>query len=206
MNLDPDGATFWTGDIGTGRICRFNIATGALVSAFTATIVGGSMAGLAIVGEPTVSRPSWRRGSSSGTMVRRVRRTTRTTTTRRTRPAAAGGRGTTRPGARMSQAHRGQRRRRALRRLRPVPVLARGFIVEPDVLPYALIANRDEGAQKILLIRDAAKLCQSIRVGDYLEAEGEKQSEALFHADEVDHQAPALRAVSSSLDRSCRPV
>ena len=61
MNLDPDGATFWTGDIGTGRICRFNIATGALVSAFTATIVGGSMAGLAIVGEPTVSAPPPRR-------------------------------------------------------------------------------------------------------------------------------------------------
>jgi hypothetical protein len=58
LNLDPDGATFWTGDLPTGRICRFNIATGALVSAFTATIVGGSMAGLAIVGEPTVSAPS----------------------------------------------------------------------------------------------------------------------------------------------------
>ena len=37
-----------------------------------------------------------------------------------------------------------------------------------------------------LLIRDATKLCQSSRVGDYLEAEGEKQSEVLFHADEVD--------------------
>jgi hypothetical protein len=68
----------------------------------------------------------------------------------------------------------------------PIPTLERGFIVEPDMLPYTLIANRDEGAQKILLIGDAAKLCQSIRVGDYLEAEGEKQSEVLFHADEVD--------------------
>jgi hypothetical protein len=68
----------------------------------------------------------------------------------------------------------------------PVPPLTKGFIVDPDMLPYALIANRDEGAQKILLIRDAAKLCQYIQVGDYLEAEGEKQSEALFYADEVD--------------------
>jgi hypothetical protein len=68
----------------------------------------------------------------------------------------------------------------------PVPAVTRGFIVEPDVLPYALVANRDEGVQKVLLIRDAAKLCQQIRVGDYLEAEGEKQSEVLFYADEVD--------------------
>ena len=50
------------------------------------------------------------------------------------------------------------------------------------MLAYVLIANRDDGAQKILLIKDAAKLCQHIRVGDYLEAEGEKQSEELFHA------------------------
>lgn len=67
----------------------------------------------------------------------------------------------------------------------PIPALTRGFILEPDVLPYALIANRDEGVQKVLLIKDAANPCQSIRVGDYLEAEGEKQSEALFHADDV---------------------
>lgn len=67
----------------------------------------------------------------------------------------------------------------------PIPVVQRGFIVDPDMLPYALIANRDDGVQKILLIRDAAKLCQHIRVGDYLEAEGEKQSEELFHADDV---------------------
>lgn len=67
----------------------------------------------------------------------------------------------------------------------PVPTLASGYIVEPDMLPYALIANRDEGAQKILMIKEAAKLCQHVRVGDYLEAEGEKQSEALFYADDV---------------------
>jgi hypothetical protein len=53
------------------------------------------------------------------------------------------------------------------------------------MLPYVMVVNRDEGAQKILPIRDTAKLCSSIHVGDYLEAEGEKQSEALFHADDV---------------------
>ena len=67
----------------------------------------------------------------------------------------------------------------------PIPTLERGFIVEPDMLPYAMIANRDEGAQKILLIRESAKLCKHIHVGDYLEAEGEKQSEVLFYADDV---------------------
>jgi CSLREA domain-containing protein len=67
----------------------------------------------------------------------------------------------------------------------PIPTVTRGFIVEPDMTPYALIGNRDDGVQKVLLIRDAAKLCQSIRVGQYLEAEGEKQSEELFYADDV---------------------
>jgi len=70
----------------------------------------------------------------------------------------------------------------------PIPTLERGFIVEPDMLPYALIANRDEGAQKILLIKDAARLCQDVHVGDYLNAEGEKQSESLFYADDVSTQ------------------
>jgi hypothetical protein len=67
----------------------------------------------------------------------------------------------------------------------PVPTVTRGFIVEPDMTPYAVIGNRDDGVQKILLIRDAAKLCQSLRVGQYLEAEGEKQTEELFYADDV---------------------
>ena len=68
----------------------------------------------------------------------------------------------------------------------PIPVVERGFVVDPDAVPYALIVNRDDGVQKVHLIQQAAKLCQHIRVGDYLEAEGEKQSEVLFTADEVD--------------------
>jgi hypothetical protein len=37
----------------------------------------------------------------------------------------------------------------------------------------------------VLLLREAATACRSIRVGDYLEADGEKQSEELFEADSV---------------------
>lgn len=52
LNLDPDGTTFWTGDLGTGRIYRINIASGALVSNFLSapfTVLGG----LSVFGELT---------------------------------------------------------------------------------------------------------------------------------------------------------
>jgi hypothetical protein len=52
------------------------------------------------------------------------------------------------------------------------------------MIPYAVIGTRD-GAQQLLLIHEAARLCSSIHVGDYLEADGEKQSEELFHAHDV---------------------
>ena len=58
MNLDPDGTTFWTGAYGTGAIRRVDIASGAVVTSFTATIVGSSMAGLAIFGEIVVGCPT----------------------------------------------------------------------------------------------------------------------------------------------------
>jgi hypothetical protein len=67
----------------------------------------------------------------------------------------------------------------------PVPELSTGFIVHPEMVPYAVIGTRD-GAQQLLLIHEAATSCTSIQVGDYLEADGEKQSEELFHAHEVD--------------------
>lgn len=47
--------------------------------------------------------------------------------------------------------------------------------------PYVVIANRD-GLVKVVLYKDAAKVAGSIRVGDYLEADGEKQHEQLFDA------------------------
>jgi hypothetical protein len=46
------------------------------------------------------------------------------------------------------------------------------------------IANLD-GLVKIRLLGEAAKTCGSIRVGDYLEADGEKIHEHLFEATDV---------------------
>ena len=65
--------------------------------------------------------------------------------------------------------------------------------VEGDVLevrcdqpwPSVTIANRD-GEVEVRLIKEAQAACSSIHVGDYLEADGEKQHEGLFHANSVD--------------------
>jgi hypothetical protein len=51
--------------------------------------------------------------------------------------------------------------------------------------PSVIIANRD-GNVEVKLLKEAQKLCSSIQVGDYLEADGEKQHEQLFHADSVE--------------------
>jgi type VI secretion system secreted protein VgrG len=51
-------------------------------------------------------------------------------------------------------------------------------------IPYVVIGNVD-GDQRVRLRGDAKSMCSSIRIGDYLEAEGEKQHEQLFDADEV---------------------
>jgi hypothetical protein len=58
LNLDPNGSSFWTGSLPDGRIRKVNIESGGVEASFTAEIVGGSMAGLAIVGEITVGRPT----------------------------------------------------------------------------------------------------------------------------------------------------
>ena len=50
--------------------------------------------------------------------------------------------------------------------------------------PSVVIANRD-GAVAVKLLKEAQKACSSIQAGDYLEADGEKQHEGLFHADSV---------------------
>ena len=65
--------------------------------------------------------------------------------------------------------------------------------VEGDVLetrcdqswPSVIIANRD-GAVEVRLIKEAQAACSSIHVGDYLEADGDKQHEGLFHADSIE--------------------
>lgn len=48
LNLDPDGTSFWTGDINSGQIWHIDIATGAVITTFTQD---NTMAGLAVVGE-----------------------------------------------------------------------------------------------------------------------------------------------------------
>ena len=62
LNLDPDGTHFWSGGILTGKIYKFNLSpVGAPVLTFDAQIAaaGGTLlAGLAIVGETTVSQPT----------------------------------------------------------------------------------------------------------------------------------------------------
>jgi len=58
LNLDPDGASFWTGDINSGQVYRIDIGSGAQVSSWNAGIVGRSMAGLTVVGEIVVAQPT----------------------------------------------------------------------------------------------------------------------------------------------------
>ena len=54
-----------------------------------------------------------------------------------------------------------------------------------DPWPSVVIVNRD-GAVEVKLVKEAQKACSSIAVGDYLEADGEKQHEYLFYADSVE--------------------
>ncbi|MGE3272368.1 MAG: hypothetical protein AB7P40_26705 [Chloroflexota bacterium] len=62
-----------------------------------------------------------------------------------------------------------------------------GNVVEvpPDAdVPYVVIAKCD-GLVKVLLIREAAQAKNTIKVGDYLDADGVKEHEYLFEADSV---------------------
>jgi len=54
MNLDPDGLSFWTGDLNSGDINRIDISTGTVITTFNSspfTVLGG----LAVVGELRVA-------------------------------------------------------------------------------------------------------------------------------------------------------
>jgi hypothetical protein len=59
MNLDADGAHFWTSGRSSGNVYKVNIDTGSGTAAplFNAGIVGCCLSGLAIFGEPTVAKP-----------------------------------------------------------------------------------------------------------------------------------------------------
>ena len=54
VNLDPDGKTFWSGNLGTGRVYRFEMSSGRQVSAWDAGTVG-ELGGLAVYGEITAA-------------------------------------------------------------------------------------------------------------------------------------------------------
>ncbi len=56
LNLDPDGTSFWTGDLDTGVIYHLDIETGAIINEFNSS-PNTALAGLAVVGEIEVSRP-----------------------------------------------------------------------------------------------------------------------------------------------------
>jgi len=58
LNLDPDDASFWTGDYYTGDVYRIDIATGNQITHFNAGILGYSMSGLAVFGEITGIGPT----------------------------------------------------------------------------------------------------------------------------------------------------
>lgn len=54
MNLDPNGTSFWSGDLTSGRFYRFNIASGAVeVGPIQATTTGQTLGGIVVRGELT---------------------------------------------------------------------------------------------------------------------------------------------------------
>jgi hypothetical protein len=54
LNLDPDGASFWTADLYSGKIARVDIASGTVLTTFSAP-PNPSVAGLAVFGEITAA-------------------------------------------------------------------------------------------------------------------------------------------------------
>ena len=69
LNLDPDGTSFWTADLRTGVIYRFDIASGNQLTSFTAPSL--FVSGLAIFGEKAPGQNNitvTENGSGSGTV------------------------------------------------------------------------------------------------------------------------------------------
>ena len=56
LNLDPNGTSFWSADLSTGNIFRFNINSGAVEVGPIAN-PGVTVAGLCLLGEPTAATP-----------------------------------------------------------------------------------------------------------------------------------------------------
>lgn len=57
LNLDPNGTSFWSGDLNTGNFYRFNIASGAIELGPVDAMPNNSLAGLCLLGEPTAAGP-----------------------------------------------------------------------------------------------------------------------------------------------------
>jgi hypothetical protein len=57
--------------------------------------------------------------------------------------------------------------------------------VEREGPTLAILIATLDGVQRVMLACDAEVSCPDVRVGDYLEAEGVKENEELFYADEV---------------------
>jgi sugar lactone lactonase YvrE len=55
LNLDPDGTSFWSGSFTTGKLYKFDIATGALLE--TIDTGSSSLYGVSVYGEVTVGGP-----------------------------------------------------------------------------------------------------------------------------------------------------
>jgi hypothetical protein len=55
LNIDPDGTSFWTGDLGgDNKVFRVDIATGAILTSFNTVQVGdNTLGGLTVFGEIT---------------------------------------------------------------------------------------------------------------------------------------------------------
>jgi streptogramin lyase len=56
LNLDPDGTSFWTGDVNNGLVARVDIASGTVLKSFSSSGAPGftDLAGLSVKGERTV--------------------------------------------------------------------------------------------------------------------------------------------------------
>ena len=57
LNLDPDGASFWSASFVTADVFKFDIASGAVLLSFNTGTGGNTVFGLSVFGEITVSQP-----------------------------------------------------------------------------------------------------------------------------------------------------
>jgi len=55
VNLDPDGKTFWSGNLGTGQVYQFDIQSGEVIRSWNANVIS-SLGGLAVFGEIRVAQ------------------------------------------------------------------------------------------------------------------------------------------------------